>query len=245
MKIKSQGKGINISAYINTDELERSLSAPYKERIKLLETLLKKREYYIKTMHSNIRKPRWISYAAYASDKVMNPLPNNISLKRIIILFYMYEREFTSISKIQNDLKQLGIPYSKIYNDVNVLINLGLVKKDGIGFYYLLDKGREIIDYYKNNTVSMFSRMAKIKQDMTQIKITEVIVKPPKYSQAEIEKRKQTYHKMMRPFWDSGYTIMPKDRGKRIDMLSKWLKDNNVQDEWYTKLIFDWGSKSK
>lgn len=244
MKIKSQGNGINISAYINTTELERSLSAPYRERIKVLESLVKKRDYYIKSMHSQLRKRRWIAYIAYVSNKVMKPL-TNISIKRIMILFYMYEREFTSITKLQTDFKQLGVPYTQMQNDVNYLIKLNLVKRDGRGFYYLLDKGREIIEYYEKNTVRLFLHMAKIKQDMTQVKVTEVIPKPSKFSEVELKRRKDSYHKLMRPFWDSGYTIIPKDRGKRIDLLSKWLKDNNVKDEWYTKLIFDWGSKSK
>jgi hypothetical protein len=244
MRIKSQGNGINISAYINTAELEKSLSAPYRERIKVLESLVKKRDYYIKSMHAQLRKRRWIAYIAYVSNKVMKPL-TNISIKRIMILFYMYEREFTSITKLQADFKQLGVPYTQMLNDVNYLIKLNLVKRDGRGFYYLLDKGREIIEYYEKNTTRLFLHMAKIKQDMTQVKVTEVIPKPCKFSEAELKRRKDSYHKMMRPFWDSGYTIMPKDRGKRIDLLSKWMKDNNVKDEWYTKLIFDWGSKSK
>jgi hypothetical protein len=49
----------------------------------------------------------------------------------------------------------------------------------------------------------------------------------------------------MKPFWDNGLKRMPKDRGKRIDMLINWVKDNNIQDEWYNKLIFNWGSMSK
>jgi hypothetical protein len=69
--------------------------------------------------------------------------------------------------------------------------------------------------------------------------------KPRKFSEEELKNRRIRYHKLMRPFWDNGLKKLPKDKGKRIDMLIKWVKDNNIQDEWYNKLIFNWGSMSK
>ena len=246
MKIESQSKGVNISAIINTDALERTLSAPYRERIKHLEGIIKKRESYIKNMHYQLRRRKWIMYLGFISHKIMKPLPKKLNVKRMLILFYMYERNFTSIQKIQSDFKQLGVPHTLIHADVNILIGMGLARKDGKGFYYLLDKGREVVEYYEKNTLRMFFNMAKIKQDITQVKeAKEISDKPGKYSEEELKNRADRYRKLMKPFWDTGYTIMPKDNGKRIEIVSAWIKKNRIVDEWYIKLIFNWGSKSK
>jgi len=246
MRIKSQNNGINVSAYINTDELEKALVLPYKERIKHLESIIKKRDYYIKNMHFQLKKRKWIMYLGYISHKLMKPLPNRLSMKRMLILFYMYERNFTSVNKIQNDFKELGVPSSSIRVDVNYIINIGLVAVDGRGFYYLLDKGREIVEYYEKNTIKMFLHMAKIKQDITQMKsANDSLKKPSKYNEEELKRRKFTYTKLMTPFWEAGFKIMPKDKGRRIDILLAWIKKHNIQDPWYNKLIFNWGSRSK
>jgi hypothetical protein len=246
MKIKSQNNGINISAFINTDELERNLLAPYKERVKVLEAQVKKRDYYIKNMHFQLRKRKWIIYLGYISNSLMKPLPNKLNIKRMMVLFYMYERNFTSVEKIKKDFSELNVPCTGMITDMNYFIKSGLATRDGRGFYYLLDKGREVVEYYEKNMLKRFLHMAKIKQDITQMKNpNDSLKKPTKYSEDEIKSRRITYTKLMKPFWESGYKIMPKDKGKRIDILAKWIKEHNIQDEWYNKLIFNWGSKSK
>lgn len=246
MKIKSQNNGINVSAYINTDELERTLLAPYKHRLKVLEAQVKKRDYYIKNMHFQLRKRKWIVYLGYISDMIMKPLPRKLSMKRMLILFYMYERNFTSVEKIIKDFKELGAAYGHVRMDIRILVDSDIVIKDGRGFYYLSDKGREIVEYYERNMVVKFLHMAKIKQDVTQMKnANDSLKKPSKFSDEELKARRIRYAKMMQPFWDAGYKRMPKDRGKRIDVLLAWIKEHNIQDEWYNKLVFNWGSKSK
>ena len=47
----------------------------------------------------------------------------------------------------------------------------------------------------------------------------------------------------MKPFWEQGLKKMPKDKGKRIELLGNWLKNTGNKDEWYTKRIYNWGSK--
>ena len=244
MKIKSQSNGINISAFINTDELEKSLLAPYKERIKYLEAIVKKRDYYIKNMHFQLKKRKWIMYLGYISHNLMKPLPKRLNMKRMLILFYMYERNYSAVTKIQKDFKELGVPHTKINPDVNYLIDIGLVAKDSRSFYYLLDKGREIVEYYEKNTIKTFLHMAKIKQDISQMKnANDSLKKPTKYSEEQLKERRIKYVKLMKPFWDSGYKIIPKDKGKRIDILANWIKKFDVKDEWYNQLVFNWGSK--
>ena len=246
MKIKSQNNGINVSAYINTDELERAILAPYKERVKVLEAQVKKRDYYIKNMHFQLRKRKWIMYLGYISHELMKPLPKRLNIKRMLILFYMYERNFTSVEKIKKDFKELGVASTTILVDMNYFISANLATRDGRGFYYLLDKGREVVEYYEKNTVRKFLHMAKIRQDVIQMKnANDSLKKPSKFSEEELKNRRIRYAKLMKPFWDSGYKIMPKDRGKRINILASWIKDNNIQDEWYNQLIFNWGSMSK
>jgi len=246
MKIKSQGNGINISAFINTDELEKTLLAPYKERIKYLEAIVKKRDYYIKNMHFQLKRKKWIVYLGYISHILMKPLPSKLNIKRMMILFYMYERNFTSVEKIKKDFKELGVPSTTVLKDMNYLMSINLATRDGRGFYYLLDKGREVVEYYEKNMLRKFFHMAKIKQDVTQIKDpNESLKKPSKYSEEEIKRRRITYSRLMAPFWESGYKIMPRDKGKRINIVLGWIKKNNIQDDWYTKLIFKWGSMSK
>lgn len=246
MKIKSQSNGINASVFINTDELERTLLEPYKYRLKVLEAQVKKRDYYIKNMHFQMKKRKWLIYLGYASSMVMKPLPKKLSIKRMMILFYMYEREFTSVEKVKKDFHSLGVPHTHVGIDINFLITSGLAQRDGRGFYYLLDKGREVVEYYEKNIVGKFMHMAKIKQDISQMKnANDSLRKPRKFSDEELQNRRIRYHKLMKPFWDNGLKRMPKDRGKRIDMLINWVKDNNIQDEWYNKLIFNWGSMSK
>jgi hypothetical protein len=246
MKIKSQSNGINASVFINTDELERTLLEPYKYRLKVLEAQVKKRDYYIKNMHFQMKKRKWLIYLGYASSMVMKPLPKKLSIKRMMILFYMYEREFTSVEKVKKDFHSLGVPHTHVWIDINFLITSGLAQRDGRGFYYLLDKGREVVEYYEKNIVGKFMHMAKIKQDISQMKnANDSLRKPRKFSEEELQNRRIRYHKLMKPFWDNGLKRMPKDRGKRIDMLINWVKDNNIQDEWYNKLIFNWGSMSK
>jgi len=244
MKIKSQGNGINVSAYINTDELERTLLAPYKERVKVLEAQVKKRDYYIKNMHFQLKKRRWIIYLGYISSRLMKPFGKKINMKRMMILSYMYERNFTSVLKMKKDFEALGAQHSYIYNDVRQMMSMGLIDRDKRDFYYLLDKGRETVEYYEQNTIKMFMHMAKIKQDSSQMKtIKDSLKKPSKYSEEELKNRRIRYAKLMKPFWDAGYKKMPKDKGRRIEILSKWIKDNKIEDQWYTQLIFNWGSK--
>ena len=244
MKIKSQSNGINISAYINTDELEKEIIAPYKQRIKLLESQLKKRNWYIKNMHYQMKRKKWIMYIGYISHNLIKPLPKLLTPKRLLILFYMYEREFTSIIKMRKDLAELGIPVKNIYVDFKFLVGFGLAAKDKRDFYYILDKGKEFVEYYEKNMKVKFWHMAKIKQDISQIKgEPNQVKKENKYSKEELDARRKTYVKLMTPFWEQGYKKLPKDPSKRINALVKWMKERNVQDEWYTKLIFNWGSK--
>jgi hypothetical protein len=246
MKIKSQSNGINVSAYINTDELERALLTPYKERVKVLEAQVKKRDYYIKNMHFQLKKRKWIVYLGYISNAIMKPLPKKLSMKRMLVLFYMYERNFTSVEKIKKDFKDLHVPHTTVLADVNFLMASNLVTRDGRGFYYLLDKGREVVEYYEKNMVRKFLHMAKIKQDVTQMKnANDSLKKPSKFSEQELKNRRMRYHKMMKPFWDFGLKKLPKDRGRRINILVDWIKDNKIDDPWYNKLVFNWGSMSK
>jgi len=246
MKIKSQNNGINISAYINTDELEKTILAPYKERVKVLEAQVKKRDYYIKNMHFQLKRRKWIMYLGYISNALMKPFPKKLNMKRMLVLFYMYERNFTSVEKIKKDFKELGVPSTTVLKDMNYLMQSSLATRDGRGFYYLLDKGREVVEYYEKNMIRKFFHMAKIKQDVTQMKNpNDSLKKPSKYSEEELKNRRIRYAKLMKPFWDSGYKIMPKDRGKRINILVNWIKDNKIEDAWYNQLIFNWGSKSK
>jgi hypothetical protein len=244
MKIKSQSNGINISAYINTDELEKQLLTPYKEKIKVLESQLKKRNWYIKNMHFQLKRRKWLMYIGYISNNTFKPLPKLLTHKRLLILFYMYEREFTSILKMKKDLAELGVPIKNIYTDFKYLVGSGLVSKDKRDFYFIMDKGREFVEYYENNMKVKFWHMAKIKQDISQIKGEPNQVKREnKYPKEELDARRKTYVKLMTPFWEQGYKKLPKDAFKRIDLLVKWMKERDVQDEWYTKLIFNWGSK--
>lgn len=246
MRIKSQSNGINVSAFINTDELEKALVTPYKNRVKVLEAQVRKRNDYIKNMHFQIKRRKWMVYIGYISNQLLKPLPNGLNIKRLMCLFYMYEREFTGIDKMKNDFKELGVPTSNVYTDFKFLEKLGLVAHDNRSFYYLLDKGREVVEYYEKNMKIRFFHMTKIKQDKSQLKENKAPKKEGgKYSKEEIESRRATYKKLMRPFWEQGMTLMPKDKGRRIDMVSEWIKNNNINDEWYTRLIFNWGSKSK
>lgn len=244
MKIKSQSNGINISAFINTNELEKSLIAPYKERVKYLESIVKKRDYYIKNMHFQLKKRKWIIYLGYISSELMAPLPKKLNMRRMMILFYMYERNYTITTKLKNDFLELGIPNSKIAFDINYMVSIGLIFKDKRGFYYLSNKGREIVEYYEKNMVKIFLHMAKIKQDISQMKnANDSLKKPTKYTEEELKERRLKYVKLMRPFWDSGYKIIPKDKSKRAKILATWIKKHGVEDEWYKKLAFDWSSK--
>ena len=83
MKIKSQSNGINVSAYINTDELEKSILAPYKERIKVLEAQVKKRNNYIKNMHFQLKRRKWMMYLGYISNQLLKHYP--------FVLFYVID----------------------------------------------------------------------------------------------------------------------------------------------------------
>jgi hypothetical protein len=85
--------------------------------------------------------------------------------------------------------------------------------------------------------------MAGVKQDVSQIKKEDGPKKECKYSQEELDNRRTTYVKLMKPFWEQGLKKMPKDKGKRIELLGNWLKNTGNKDEWYTKRIYNWGSK--
>ena len=243
MKIKSQSNGVNISAYINTDELEKAILAPYKERLKVLEAQVKKRNNYIKNMHFQLKRRKWMMYLGYISHQLLKPLPKQLTNKRLMCLFYMYERDFTNVNRMKKDFLELGIPVSNIYTDFKYLINIGLVNKDKREFYFILDKGREVVEYYEKNMKIKFWHMAGVKQDVSQIKKEVSPTKECKYSPEELDNRRATYVKLMKPFWEQGLKKMPKDRGKRIELLGNWLKNTGNKDEWYTKRIYSWGSK--
>ena len=243
MKIKSQSNGVNISAYINTDELEKALLTPYKERLKVLEAQVRKRNNYIKNMHFQLKRRKWIMYLGYISNELLKPLPKKLNNKRLMCLFYMYERDFTSVNRMKKDFLELGMPVSNIYTDFKYLMSIGLVNKDKRDFYFLLDKGREVVDYYEKNMKIRFLHMAKIKQDISQIKREDGPKKECKYSLEELENRRATYVKLMKPFWEQGLKKMPKDKARRIELLGNWLKNKGITDEWYTKRIYNWGSK--
>jgi len=63
-----------------------------------------------------------------------------------------------------------------------------------------------------------------------------------KYSDEIKKQRSEYYHTMMRPFWDSGYKMIPKDVAKRCEVLEDWIKyEPEVRSsELYTHLLAKW-----
>lgn len=50
----------------------------------------------------------------------------------------------------------------------------------------------------------------------------------------------------MRPFWDGGYKIMPKDKKVRVEYVLNWMdkkrKEGEELDEMYMRLVTRWSS---
>ena len=239
MRQRIENNGLEFFVSIDNDKLEKQLLGPYKDKIRVLESLLEKRNNLIYKYHEMMRSPKNPIIFPIVAEEVIKPIKEHVNYKKLFVLQYIYDKGILSAERIVRYAKELGLKGVGYVAYVKSLYVAGLLEKDKMGYYYISDKGKEVVEYYVRNSYIIFSDLYKNKPRHKKM----VDPHAKKYTEEELEKRRQAYRKLMRPFWESGYTVMIKKPARRIEILSAWMKKNNITDEYYTKLMFNWSSK--
>jgi hypothetical protein len=241
MRQKIESNGFEFFVSVDREKLEKQLLGPYKERIKVLESLLEKRDNQIYKYHEIIKHPKNSIIFPLVAEEVIKPIKQHISYKKLFVLQYIYDKGILSADKILKYAKELGIKGVGYVTYVKNMHETGFLEKDKHGYYYISDKGKEVVEYYVKNCYILFKELYNNKP---YFKKAHFITYKKKYTEEEIKRRSDAYKKLMKPFWDSGFTFMIKDVNKRIKILSEWMKKNNIQDEYYLRLMMNWSSNS-
>lgn len=241
MQQKTGSNGIEFVVSINDKVLEKKIIGPYIERISFLEKLLEKRETKIYNYHKEFRNPRIAAIFGVVADEVMKPIKGSVNSKKILLLQFLYDKGIVSSDKIVKYAKDLGIKGVGYNTYVNSMHKTGLLQRDKKGYYYISDKGKEVVEYYVKNSFSLFFDLYKSNPKYK----WKFDPYSKKFSEEEIEKRRDRYRKMMKPFWDNGYNVMPRNDSEKIKIVTKWMEKHKVKDEFYTKLLLKWVSKKE
>ena len=238
MKLKTKQTNSSIQLNLQIADLERSFVQPYKQKIKELEKILDKRDKYIIKLHDIARGKRIIFYTAAASHHTIKSLPKRLSVNRMTILCFLYEKDMVRKSDLLRISANLILGQGKYITDIKNLLDLQLIKCEN-NLYYISDKGKEFVEYYEGNIRKNVKELLK-----ESLRTTNRFPTEGKYSEEEKEIRRERYRKIMRPFWDKNIKMIPKDVGKRVQILKEYIDKHPKDKEYYTNLMLKWSSKN-
>lgn len=245
--------GVDVKFDINMDSLiggmRDELKSRYKNKIDVLKELVKKRDEYIISMHNILRKKdsaMFIMLNAVHIYKKANSL-YGINEKQMMILSYMYRTNMAS--RIHASRYLMSIGYAKmVAKDADLLKERGFLIEVKEGLFAATDSGRRIIDNVYNAFKQDYAYFKKNQSPVQQHE--EKRVTPRKFIPEEERERKRHFYKtMMKPFWEAGMKMMPKNNEIRVDYVKKYLMKikelGHEIDPIYYRLIEKWSVPNK
>lgn len=237
-------KGLDLKFTIDTSELTEKIKEQYKPVIDNLKKLLNKRDEYIYRMHRMSRE----------TDVTIFLFTNGLRVAKKANRLYGYsEKQYMALSYLNNtnmckteylSRHLVGIGYPKILKpEVAKLIEDGCVIKLNEQYCAITDKGKKVIaSIYKAYRQDMDYYM-KNKKPTRKTSIKE---KSNKYTEEERDRRSQHYKTMMRPFWDGGYKVIPKNKDMRVTYLLGWIEKRKAiglfVDDIYMRYVEKWSA---
>ena len=240
-------KGIDITMNIDMEALRQKMIVPFKEDISVLHKTISRRDKYIKKLHEQLRNRENTMFAVYASYKIYLSTTKDISLKRLLILSYLYNADYAKPEIMTKYLKQIGVGGTCSPKDTKGLEELRYIKRSGnTNFYYITDDGKQKIDTVHKlvqSSMTYFMHNKKIRNVKNVTRYGERNRKSC-FSDEQKEARRVWYRKMMLPFWESKMKSIPRDKEYRVRILSNWIQLQHNEgkdiDPLYTQYLSKW-----
>lgn len=242
--IKYQGLDLKLS--FDIDSIRREVAAEYKPQIQQMKQIIDKRDKYIKSMHKSMRDIDTTIFVLIDAVKIYRKAKKayNIGEKSMHILSYMNGINMCTIEQINRYMSSVFMPETNT-GEMRKLIGKDYVVKIPLPYYFAItDKGKKIIKNIYRAFRDDFDYFKKNKP----VKVNHKIRTPTggKYSPEELEKRSQQYRRLMFPFWDGGYKVIPKNRSTRCSYLAEWITNRRKAglevDDYYMKLLEKWSA---
>jgi hypothetical protein len=240
-------KGIDITMNIDMEALRQKMIVPFKEDISVLHKTISRRDKYIKKLHEQLRNRENTMFAVYASYKIYLSTTKDISLKRLLILSYLYNADYAKPEIMTKYLKQIGVGGTCSPKDTKGLEELRYIKRSGnTNFYYITDDGKQKIDTVHKLVQSSMTYFMQNKKIRNVKNVTRYGERNRKscFSDEQKEARRVWYRKMMLPFWESKMKSIPRDKEYRVRILSNWIQLQHNEgkdiDPLYTQYLSKW-----
>jgi DNA-binding MarR family transcriptional regulator len=240
-------KGIDITMNIDMEALRQKMIVPFKEDISVLHKTISRRDKYIKKLHEQLRNRENTMFAVYASYKIYLSTTKDISLKRLLILSYLYNADYAKPEIMTKYLKQIGVGGTCSPKDTKGLEELRYIKRSGnTNFYYITDDGKQKIDTVHKLVQSSMTYFMQNKKIRNVKNVTRYGERNRKscFSDEQKEARRVWYRKMMLPFWESKMKSIPRDKEYRVRILSNWIQLQHNEgkdiDPLYTQYLSRW-----
>jgi len=235
-------KGLDLKFTIDTSALVDKIKDQYKPELDNLKKLLAKRDEYICRIHRMTKDLDTTIFMFTNGLRVARKARKafGYSEKQYMALSFMANTNMCREEYLSRFLIKIG--YSKITKmELEHLLLDGRIIKLERQYYAITDKGKSVVNSiyaaYRQD-LDFYIKNKKVPRK------TSIRNNPNKYSEAERERRSRAYKLMMRPFWDGGYKVMPKDRDVRVKYLLKWIEkkkaDGFFVDDVYMRLVEKW-----
>lgn len=237
--------GLDLKVTIDTDEMIEKVHNKYKPVIYEMRKIIDKRNKYISEMHKLMKDKESTMFLFVDAIQIQKKAKKayGIGAKSYMVVTHMYKVNICLLSQIERYMKSIGFQ-GMSYAEMKTLVRAGYITEMDDRYFGITDKGRKVIesiynafrqdyDYFLKHKVNGQSTIARKRTSN-------------KYTEEQKKERGDFYRKMMRPFWDGGYKVMPKDRNLRVDYMLKWMdkkkKEGEELDELYMRLVTRWSS---
>jgi len=237
-------QGLDIKMNIDINDIVKKTSSKYKPKIDGYKKLVAKRNEYIHNMHQKMKDKEIGVYLIYDALRIMKKAKDayDVDIRQLLTLSYLHSISMLRKDHINKYLIAIGCkPVTRIF--LKKLVEYGyIMDAHKYAYYSITDKGRKIVD----NIFLAFRQDYAFYEKNKPMKREYHTSQPAgtKYSDEEKEKRSILYRKMMTPFWDGGYKVVPKSRKMRVDYLVNWIdkrkRSGLMVDEYYYNLIEKW-----
>ena len=245
VKRKITFNGLDINLDIDINKLVSEVKGKYKTEVDTLRSSVSSRNRYILKMHSELKNKQNFMYVFTMCCKIHDKVKDiyGINYTDYMILAFICDKDHVHYDKIKRYLDSIGVTINR--RKISKMIKLDYIKNSPKnGYVYITDIGKGIIsgvtDAMKQDYAYYNKNKPYIKKSSSSVFYTD----KPKYSDEEIEKRRNRYRVMMQPFWDAGYSVMPKDVSSRYRILKDWLSQEPEKrnNEMYDKCLKKWES---
>jgi hypothetical protein len=239
-------KGLDLKFTIDVSELTEKIKEQYKPIIDNLKILLNKRDEYIEKMH-NMTRDTDVTIFMFTNGLRVAKKANKLygySEKQYMALSFLGTTNMCKIEYLSRYLT--GIGYPKILKpEIWKLVEDGSVIMLNQQYCAITDKGKKVISsIYKAYRQDMDFYM-KNKKPTRKTSIRE---SKNKYTEEERERRSSFYKTMMRPFWDGGYKVIPKNKDLRVTYMLDWIEkrkaDGLFVDDVYMRFVEKWSASN-